>query len=80
MLAPLHVDLVWFGVSMIVTLMIGQITPPVGMCLFTVAKVAGIQLDKLSVSVLPFIIPEILVTLLCILFPVLITWLPSVIM
>jgi tripartite ATP-independent transporter DctM subunit len=78
MLKPLGVDLQWFGVVMVVNLMMGTITPPVGVSLYTVCKVANIPIEKLSVKVLPFIIPETVIIILCIVFPALVTWLPTI--
>lgn len=74
------IDLVYFGVMMVLNLMIGLATPPFGMGLFTVSQVAKLPVEKTVKAILPFI-PVLLVVLLMIIFiPSLITWLPSVIM
>jgi TRAP-type C4-dicarboxylate transport system permease large subunit len=44
--------------------MIGQITAAFGVCLFTVADVGKIKLERLSRSVLPFIVPLVIVLFL----------------
>ena len=49
-LDPIHV-----GVVMVLNLMIGLITPPVGLCLFAVADVAGISPLRLMRALLPFL-------------------------
>lgn len=49
---PLHL-----GVIMVLNLMIGVATPPVGMSLFVTAHVAGITLEKMIRAILPFLIP-----------------------
>ncbi|XWN33269.1 MAG: TRAP transporter large permease [Devosia sp.] len=51
-LDPIHV-----GVVMVLNLMIGLITPPVGLCLFAVAEVAEISPVRLMKALLPFFIP-----------------------
>ena len=76
----LSLDYVHFGVMMILNLMIGQITPPFGMCLFTISQVGGVSLDRLSRAVIPFIFPLILVLLLSVFIPEMITWLPNLLM
>ena len=76
----LGIDPVHFGVIVIFNLMIGLITPPVGMVLYATQRVAGIPFEDLQRAVLIFYIP-LVVTLICItLFPAFTTWLPSTIM
>jgi TRAP-type C4-dicarboxylate transport system permease large subunit len=72
------IDLVHFGVVMVLNLMIGQATPPFGMCLFTIAQVGEVKLDKLSRAVVPFIIPLIITLLLTTYLPSVVNWLPSI--
>lgn len=71
------IDPVHFGVIMVLNLMIGLLTPPIGIVLFTVARVADIPLDKLIRATAPFYIPLVLTLLILILFPQLVTFLPS---
>lgn len=74
------INLVHFGVVMVLNLMIGQVTPPFGVCLFTVADVGKVKLERLSKAVLPFIVPLVIVLFMCTYIPGLITWLPGVLM
>ncbi len=73
----LQINLVHFGVVMILNLMIGQITPPFGMCLFTIAQIATVPLGRISRSVIPFVIPLIAVLLLCTYVPWVVTCVPD---
>ncbi|MDO4322335.1 MAG: TRAP transporter large permease [Lachnospiraceae bacterium] len=73
---PLGIDLVHFGVVMVLNLMIGQVTPPFGVCLFIISDVAKIKLDKLYKSILPFLIPLLIVLFMCTYIPGIVTWLP----
>ena len=63
------IDPVQFGVIMVLNLMIGLLTPPVGMVLFILARVANISFDRTVRAVLPFLIPLLLVLLLITVFP-----------
>ena len=72
---PIH-----FGVMMVLNLMIGLITPPVGMVLYATQRVAGVPFDKLQRAVLIFFIPLVLVLIAIITIPALTTWLPSTIL
>lgn len=68
---PLH-----FGVVFVMTVMIGMITPPVGIILFITSAVADIKFEKLSRAIVPFVVAEMIVVLLVIFFPALTTWIP----
>ncbi len=74
----INLDLVHFGVIMVLNLMIGQVTPPFGVCLFVTADVGKVKLEALSKSILPFLIPLIIVLMLCTYIPGIVTWLPNI--
>jgi tripartite ATP-independent transporter DctM subunit len=63
------IDPVQFGVVMVLNLMIGLLTPPVGMVLFILARVAGIPFDRTVKAVTPFLVPLLLVLALISIFP-----------
>ena len=73
----LGLDLVHFGVMIVLNLMIGQVTPPFGVCLFVISDVNKIKLERLYKSILPFLIPLIATLLLCTYIPGIITFLPN---
>ena len=58
------IDPVQFGVIMVLNLMIGLLTPPVGMVLFILSKVASIPFDRTVRAVSPFLVPLLIVLLL----------------
>jgi TRAP-type C4-dicarboxylate transport system permease large subunit len=61
---PIHL-----GVVMVLNLMIGLITPPVGLCLFAVSEVAGISPLRLLRALMPFFLPLLAALLLITLIP-----------
>jgi len=63
------IDPVQFGIIMVLNLMIGLLTPPVGMVLFILSRVAGISFDRTVRAVLPFLIPLMAVLILITFFP-----------
>ncbi len=65
----LGVDPVHFGVVLVATLCVGLITPPVGVCLFIVASIAELPLQRLAVAALPFVGALMLALALIILVP-----------
>jgi TRAP-type C4-dicarboxylate transport system permease large subunit len=76
-IAKLGIDPVHFGLVMILNLMIGLLTPPVGMVLFILQKVARISFEATVRAVLPWMVP-LLVTLAVITYwPQTTLWLPN---
>lgn len=63
------IDPVQFGVIMVLNLMIGLLTPPVGMVLFILARIANIPFDRTVKAVSPFLIPLLIVLFLISVFP-----------
>ena len=76
----LNLDLVQFGVMIVLNLMIGQVTPPFGVCLFVISDVNKIKLEKLYKAVLPFLIPLILTLLFVTYIPGIVTFLPNLLL
>ena len=67
------IDPIYFGVLFIINNSIGLITPPVGTVLNVVAGVSKISMEDLMKGVMPFMIAELIVLLLLVLFPPLVT-------
>lgn len=76
----LHVDLIWFGVLVVIQMEMALITPPVGMNLFimgSMVKSRGISMGTIYKGVLPFSVTIFLFNVLILFFPSIATWLPS---
>ncbi|TPJ14376.1 TRAP transporter large permease [Mesorhizobium sp. B2-7-3] len=71
------IDPVQFGVVMVLNLMIGLLTPPVGMVLFVLSRVGKLSFDRTVMAVLPFLIPLLIVLVLVSVIPQLTLWLPT---
>ena len=67
------IDPVYFGVLFIVNNAIGLITPPVGTVLNVVAGVSKISMEEIMKGVWPFMLAQLVVLLLMVLFPLLVT-------
>jgi len=74
------INRVHFGVVAVLNLMIGLLTPPVGVCLYIVSKVARISFERAVVAVWPLIMVLIAVLILITYVPILVLWLPSVVL
>ena len=75
----LGIDPVHFGVIMVLNLMLGLLTPPVGMVLYVLARVAKIRFEDCVVGTAPFLVPLVLVLMLVTFVPQLTMWLPTLI-
>lgn len=71
------IDLVAFGVIFVLNVMIGLITPPMGLCLFVVARLTDLSISKLIKPILIFAAPLVFVLLMISVFPGIITFLPN---
>ncbi|HEV7250265.1 MAG TPA: TRAP transporter large permease subunit [Shinella sp.] len=67
------IDPVYFGVLFIINNSIGLITPPVGTVLNVICGVSKLSMEQLMKGVMPFLIAELIVLLLLILFPQIVT-------
>ena len=63
------IDPVYFGVIFVINNAIGLITPPVGTTLNVICGVAKVKMDEVIVGVMPFMIAELLVLALLVIFP-----------
>lgn len=77
LITSVGIDPIHFGVIMVLNLMIGVATPPIGMSLFVVSEVSGIRVEKLMRSVVPFLIPLFITLLIVTYFPGLVMFLPN---
>ncbi|MEV4413162.1 TRAP transporter large permease [Catellatospora sp. NPDC049609] len=70
------IDPVYFGVVMIINLMIGLLTPPVGSVLYITSSVTGQPVDVVFRGIAPFLIPLGTVLVIVTAFPDMVLWLP----
>lgn len=77
--AKLGFDQIWFATMVILNLQLSYLTPPFALATFYFRGIAPkeITMQDIYVSVLPFIVLQILVFALCVLIPDIILWLPS---
>ncbi|TVP70841.1 MAG: TRAP transporter large permease [Rhodobacteraceae bacterium] len=68
---PIH-----FAVVMCTTLIIGLITPPLGLVLFVVSGISGERIERIAWDLIPYFLFEVAVVVTLVLFPDLVMWLP----
>ena len=74
----LGIDLVHFGVVVIINFMIAQITPPYGLILFVLSALTGVPVREINREIWQFCVPLTVVLFLLVLFPAITLWLPWV--
>ena len=70
------IDLIWFGIYIVVVVEMSQITPPIGLNLFVIQSLTGRDLLYLARAALPFFIVMVVMVALLIVFPDMATYLP----
>jgi tripartite ATP-independent transporter DctM subunit len=72
------IDLVWFGIFIVLLVEIAEITPPVGFNLFVMQTMTGKEQTEVAMASLPFFLMLVVTVVLCTIFPVtLVTGLPD---
>jgi C4-dicarboxylate transporter, DctM subunit len=74
------IDLVHFGLVMVFNLMLGLLTPPVGILLYICGNFAQVKIEHVVREVMPFLGVGIAVLLLITFFPQLVLWLPNLLL
>ena len=73
----LGIDLVHFGLVMVLNLMIGLMHPPMGMVLFVLARVAKLSVERTTMAILPWLVPLMGSLIIITYIPSLVLWLPK---
>ena len=71
------VDLIWFGVFLVVAVEIGLLTPPVGMILFVIQGMTKATARDVFMGALPFFFVMVVFIVLLLFLPEMALWLPS---
>ena len=64
----LGIDLVLFGLLMVLCLLVGLVTPPVGMVLFVLSSVSAVSVERISRAIIPYILVSLGIILILILY------------
>ena len=76
----LNVDLIHFGMIMVVNLQIGVLTPPVASAAYVTSRIAGISFEEQIKTLLPFILLGFITLILVTFIPKLSLWIPQLVM
>jgi TRAP-type C4-dicarboxylate transport system permease large subunit len=76
-IVAIGIDPIHFGVIMVVNMMIGLVTPPVGLCLFVVSGIAKVPIAEIVSELAPYLIAMVVVLGLVTYVPSFSMWLPQ---
>ena len=71
------IDPVHLGLIVTLNLMIGLLTPPVGMVLFVLSRISRMSVERTALAILPWMIPLVIALLLITFIPAISLWLPT---
>lgn len=77
MIEAARIDLIWFGIFIVILVEIAQITPPVGFNLFVLQTMTGRDINYVARASVPFFLMMLVCIALITAFPALATWLPD---
>jgi TRAP-type C4-dicarboxylate transport system permease large subunit len=77
LMTKIGVDPVHFGLIMVLNLMIGLLTPPVGLVLYILARIANISFERTTRACAPFLIPLLITLAVVTYWPGMVLWLPK---
>ncbi|HBS98381.1 TRAP transporter large permease [Salipiger marinus] len=77
MIREAGIDLIWFGIFIVVVVEMAQITPPIGFNLFVLQGMTGHEMTFIARAAIPMFLIMVLMVFVLILFPDLATWLPE---
>ena len=77
LMTGLGYDGIWFGVIIVKTAEIGLVTPPMGLNIFIASATTGVSTKEGFLGVLPFVVCEIIILALLIIFPEIVLFLPD---
>lgn len=77
MIRAAGIDLIWFGIFIVVVVEMAQITPPIGFNLFVLQGMTDHEMGFIAKSAIPMFLIMVLMVFVLIAFPELATWLPD---
>jgi len=77
MIRQAGIDIIWFGIFIVVVIEMAQITPPIGFNLFVLQGMTGYEMNFIARAAFPMFLIMVAMVFLLIAFPDLATWLPD---
>jgi C4-dicarboxylate transporter DctM subunit len=76
-MSHLHINPIWYGILLTINLELAQITPPVGMNLFTIKAITNAPMGQIVRGSAPYVLLLVVGMIAVMLFPRIALWLPG---
>lgn len=76
-MVALGVDGLWLGLFIVKLMAIGSVTPPIGIVVFILGGISRVDVGKIFKGVMPLVAVDLIVLLLCCIFPDIVTFIPN---
>ncbi|MCC6717725.1 MAG: TRAP transporter large permease subunit [Acetobacteraceae bacterium] len=77
MIRQAGIDIIWFGIFIVLVVEMAQITPPIGFNLFVLQGMTGLEISTIARTAVPMFCVMVVMVFIMIAFPELATWLPE---
>ena len=77
MIRQAGIDVIWFGIFIVVVVEMAQVTPPIGFNLFVLLGMTKHDISYISKTALPMVLLMVLMIVILVVWPELATWLPD---
>ena len=77
MIRQAGIDVIWFGIFIVVVVEMAQVTPPIGFNLFVLQGMTKHEIGYISKTALPMVALMLLMVVILVAFPGIVTWLPN---
>jgi len=79
MIRQAGIDVIWFGIFIVVVVEMAQVTPPIGFNLFVLQGMTNHQIGYIAKTAIPMVLLMLLMVIILVIWPELATWLPDTI-
>ena len=79
MIRQAGIDVIWFGIFVVVVVEMAQVTPPIGFNLFVLQGMTKHEISYIAKTAIPMVALMILMVIILVIWPELATWLPDTI-
>jgi TRAP-type C4-dicarboxylate transport system permease large subunit len=77
MIRQAGIDVIWFGIFLVVVIETAQVTPPIGFNLFVLQGMTNHEIGYIAKTAIPMVCLMLLMVVILVVFPELATWLPE---
>lgn len=77
MIRQAGIDVIWFGIFIVVVVEMAQVTPPIGFNLFVLQGMTRHEISYISKTAIPMVLLMLLMVIILVIWPELATWLPD---